>query len=141
MSVDAKAARVPREPIALAQRNLQGITVTSDLLRQLHEVLDIPMSTLILISVMCSAAMYFIREHLVIPALVFVLGPIIIMLSAVVNLGLTKLEYFPLQKYDQWLICTITSATIGIVLGLCFVALMARYMDKSEAKSSRFHRA
>ena len=85
--------------------------------------------------------MYFIREHLVIPALVFVLGPIIIMLSAVVNLGLTKLEYFPLQKYDQWLICTITSATIGIVLGLCFVALMARYMDKSEAKSSRFHRA
>lgn len=99
------------------------------------------MSTLLLISVMCSVAMYFIRPHLVIPGMVFVLGPIVMMLSTVANYCLTLLEIFPLNKYDQWLICSILSATIGIVVGLCLAAYLARLFDKADAKSSRFHRA
>lgn len=113
----------------------------SYLLPHLQAVFDIPMSALLLICVMCSAAMYFIREHLVIPGLILVLGPICVSLSAVAYYGLTKLEYFPLDKYDQWLICTITSATIGIVAALGIAALLARALDKSQAKKSRVYRA
>ena len=115
--------------------------MTSYLLAHLQSMLEIPMSTLVLISIMCSAAMYFIREHLVIPAMVFVLGPINIVLAAIANYCLTKMEYFPLTKTDQWLICTIFSATIGIILGLGVAALLSKALDKSQAKQSRFHRA
>ncbi len=110
-------------------------------MHHLEAILDIPPSTLTLIVVMCGTAMYFIREALVIPALVIVLGPFVVLLAVLANYGLTLLEYFPLNRYDQWLICTITSATIGIVVGLCIAAMLARVMDKSEAKRSRFHQA
>lgn len=99
------------------------------------------MSTLLLISVMCSVAMYFIRPHLIMPGMVLVLGPIVMMLSTVANYCLTTLEIFPLNKYDQWLICSILSATIGIVVGLCLAAYVARMIDKADAKSPRLRKA
>ena len=121
-------------------RHFEGKHV-SNLMPHLQAMLDTPSSTLALISIMCGAAMYFIRAHLVVPALVFVLGPVVVVLSVVANYILVSLEYFPLNKADQWLICTIFSATVGIIAGLGIAALLSRMMDKSEAKQSRFHRA
>ena len=113
----------------------------SYLLPHLQAMFDIPSSTLTLLIIMCSAAMYYIRPHLMIPAMVFVLGPLTFTLAAVAYYGLTMLEYFPLNKTDQWLICTILSATIGVVIGLCLAAVVSKALDKSNAKQSRFHRA
>lgn len=113
----------------------------SYLLPHLQAMFDIPLSTLTLLSIMCSMAMYFIRPHLVVPALVFVLGPISMFLACVAFYGLTLIEYFPLNKTDQWLICTIVSATIGVIISLVCAAALAHAMDRSQAKQSRFHRA
>ena len=103
------------------------------LLKSLNEAMEIPMSTLVLISVMSSIAMYFVRSHLVIPGLVIFLYPVVVVLSAIANFCLTKLEVFPLNKYDQWLICTISSSTIGIVLTLGLAALLARFSENMQA--------
>lgn len=111
------------------------------LLPHLQAMFDIPLSTLTLLSIMCSAAMYFIRPHLVVPAMVFVLGPLCLLLSTVAYYGLTLIEYFPLNKADQWLLCTISAATIGIVIGLVIAAAFAQALDKSQSKQTRFHRA
>ena len=105
-------------------------------LKLLNELLEIPMTTLVLISVMCGIAMYFVRNHLVMPGLVVVLYPLVVLLSAVANFGLTKLEVFPLAKYDQWLICTISSATVGVVLGLGMAAILARVGENMEANKT-----
>ena len=107
----------------------------------LQDVLDIPASTATLIGIMCSAAMYFIRQQLAMPAMVFVLGPLTFSLSLMVNYVFAKLELFPLAQADQWLIATIFSATIGVTLGLCLAALLARATDKSQSAQSRFHKA
>ena len=113
----------------------------SYLIPHLQALFDIPASTLTLMALMCSAAMYFVREHLVIPGMVLVLGPLSFTLAACVNYGLTSYELLPIAKTEEWLICTLFSATIGIVGGLLIAALLARIMDKSQSKQSRFHRA
>lgn len=113
----------------------------SYLLPHLQAMFDIPLSTLTLLTVLCSAAMYFIRPHLVMPAMIFILGPVCLLISVAAYYGLTLIEYFPLNKTDQWLICTIASATIGIVIGLICAAAMAHALDRSQAKQTRFHRA
>ena len=99
-----------------------------------QEAMDIPTSTMVLIAVMCALAMYFIREHLVIPGLIVVIFPLVMALSVAVNYGLTKLEYFSLKRYDQWLLATITSATVGIVVGLVLTMMLARMAGRHEAK-------
>jgi hypothetical protein len=111
------------------------------LLPHLEALFDIPANTMTVILIMCSAAMYFIRPHLVIPGMVFVLGPLVVVLSALANYAVTSLEYFPLNQTDQWLICTMISATIGVIVGLGLAAGLGRMMSSAEAKKSRFHRA
>ncbi len=113
----------------------------SYLLPHLQAMFDVPMSTLVLLSIICSAAMYFVRPHLVTPALVFIIGPICLVLSTMAYYGLTMIEYFPINKADQWLICTITAATIGNVCALGVTAAVSRAFDRSQAKQTRFHRA
>ena len=98
-------------------------------LNHLQQASEIDNSTLTLICVMCGVAMYFIRNHLVIPGLIVVLYPLLVTLSVAANYALTRLEMFPLNKYDQWLICTITSASIGTVLGLVISSGLATLLE------------
>ena len=111
------------------------------LLKHLQAATDIPMSTLVLISVMISISMYFVRNHLVVPGLVAVLGPFCLVLATGAFYCLTLLEIFPLNKYDQWLICTISASTIGVIMGLGFAALLARGLESMQASKRRFHQA
>ena len=110
------------------------------LTKHLQEASEIPASTMTLISMMCGIAMYFIRSHLVIPGMVIVVYPMVLALSVLANYGLVKLEFFALNKYDQWLICTITSATLGVIGGLLVAAVLARVWEHFQTKR-RFQRA
>ncbi len=113
--------------------------MTSYLLQHLNAATEIPMGTLTLIAVMCSVGMYFIRPHLVIPALAIIFYPFFILFSVASYGFLTLLEVFALNKYDQWLICGITSATIGTIIGLCFIIGISKLVDHFQAghKGSR----
>ncbi len=107
----------------------------------LQDVLDIPASTVTLIGLMCGVAMVIIRNKLAIPAMVFLLGPITFALSILANYVFARLELFALTQADQWLIATIFSATVGVTVGLCIGAVLARATDKSQSAQSRFHKA
>ena len=110
------------------------------LMKHLQEAAEIPASTFTLISMMCGIAMYFIRSHLVIPGMVIVVYPMVLALSVLANYGLVKLEMFVLNKFDQWLICTITSATLGVIGGLIVAALLARVWEFFQSRK-QFQRA
>ena len=109
------------------------------LMKHLQEAAEIPAGTMALISLMCGIAMYFVRSHLVIPGMVVVVYPMVLAFSVLANYGLIKLELFALNRYDQWLICTITSATIGVIGGLIVAAILARIFEHFQTKH-RFER-
>ena len=111
-----------------------------DLMKHLLEAGEIPSGTLALISMMCGIAMYFVRSYLVIPGMVVVVYPMVLGLSVLANYGLVKLELFALNRYDQWLICTITSATLGVIGGLIVAAILARIFEYFQTKK-RFQQA
>ncbi len=113
----------------------------SFLMPHLQALFDIPASTLTLIAIMCSAAMYFVREHLVYSWFVLLLGPFSFALSAFINYGLTYFEVFPIAKTEQWLMCTIFSATVGIIGGLLVAVGIGRLIERSQSNPERFHRA
>jgi ABC-type thiamin/hydroxymethylpyrimidine transport system permease subunit len=113
----------------------------SYLMPHLQALFDIPASTLTLIAMMCSAAMYFIRQHLVVSWMVLILGPLSFTLSAFVNYVLNYLEIFPVAKTEEWLMCTIFSATVGIVGALLTGVGIGRLIERSQADPSRYHRA
>jgi uncharacterized protein YacL len=110
--------------------------MTSYLLQQLNAATDISMGTLTLIAFMCSVGMYFIRPHLVIPALSIIFLPFFIIFSVAAFASLTLLEVFPLNKMDQWLICTILAATIGTVIGLLFVIAVSKVIDYLQSRGT-----
>ena len=113
----------------------------SHLLPHLQAATEINATTLTLILVMCSFAMFVVKNQLVVPSLVVVLYPMIVTLSVLANYALTRLEMFQLSRYDQWLICTISSATIGTVMGLGFGTLLARTLDMIATSRARKRRA
>ena len=107
------------------------------LFKHLNAMTEIPSSTFTLICVLTGVAMYFVRSHLVIPGMVAVLGPLVIIISTFANYGLTQLETFQLNRYDQWLICTITSVTIGITVALLLAAGLARLNEANQERRRR----
>jgi uncharacterized protein YacL len=115
--------------------------MTSTLLQHLNAATEIPMSTLTLLAVVCSIGMYFIRPHLVIPALAIVFYPFFVIFAVAAYATLTLLEIFPLNKYDQWLICTMLSATIGVVIGLSLIVLISKLIDHVQSGSRRANQA
>ena len=100
----------------------------------LQDVSEIPPSILTLIAVVCGIAMYFVRSHLVIPGMIVVLYPLVMALAVTANYCLVQLEYFALNKYDQWMICSIISATLGVVGGLIVAALLSRVLEFFQSK-------
>jgi hypothetical protein len=111
--------------------------MTSYLLQQINAATEITMGTLTLIALMCSMGMYFIRPHLVIPALSIIFLPFFIVFSVAAYASLTLLEVFPMNKADQWLICTILSATIGTVIGLGFVIAVSKLIDHIQSRATQ----
>jgi hypothetical protein len=111
--------------------------MTSTLLQTIQSATEIPMSTLTVIAVMCSIGMYFIRPHLVIPALAVIFYPFFILFAVGAYGFLTLLEVFPLNKYDQWLICSILSATIGTVIGLMFIIAISKAVDHFQSRDGK----
>jgi hypothetical protein len=111
--------------------------MTSYLLQQINAATEISMGTLTLIAFMCSIGMYFIRPHLVIPALSIIFMPFFILFSVAAYASLTMLEVFPLNKMDQWLICSILSATIGTVIGLLFMICVSKIIDHVQSRDVR----
>jgi uncharacterized protein YacL len=110
--------------------------MTSYLLQHLNAAIEIPMGTLTLMAFMCAIGMYFIRSHLVIPALAIVFYPFFVLFAVAAYGVLTLLEVFPMSKYDQWLICTILSATIGIVIGLLFTIGVSKTIDHLQSRET-----
>jgi hypothetical protein len=113
--------------------------MTGYLLQHIQAATEIPMSTLSLITLMCSISMYFIRPHLVIPALSIIFMPFFVIFSVATYGVFVLLEVFPLNKYDQWLICTITSATVGVVIGLGFIIMISKLVDHFQGGNKRPH--
>ena len=111
------------------------------LIKHLQAATEIDKSALTLIVVMCGIALYAVRSQLVIQGLMVVLLPLNVTLSAMAMYGMTKLELFPLNKLDQWLICTISSATIGSVVGLGFAVLLAKLLEYITVSRKRVQRA
>ena len=106
------------------------------LLKHLTTAMEISTGTWTLICLMAGIGMYFVRNHLVMPALVVVLGPITVAIAVLANYGLSQMETFNLGRFDQWLICTITSSTIGIIATLIIAALLARLQEHIQANKS-----
>jgi hypothetical protein len=115
--------------------------MTSTLLQHLNAATEIPMGTLTLLAVVCSIGMYFIRPHLVIPALSIIFFPFFVLFAVAAYATLTLLEIFPLNKFDQWLICTMLSATIGVVIGLSLIVLISKLIDHVQSGRRRTRQA
>jgi hypothetical protein len=103
------------------------------LLKHLNEAIDISGGTWFVIVMMAGIGMYFVREHLVMPALVVVLGPMVVGIALLANYGMSQLEIFNMGKFDQWLICTITAATVGLIVTLLIAAGLARIGEHFQA--------
>ena len=111
------------------QLNARRDTAVNAFYKFLQDASEIPTSTLSVIAVMCGIAMYFVRTHLVIPGMIVILYPLVVVLSVVANYGFVQLEYFSLNRYDQWMMCTVSSATLGVIGGLVIAASLARVME------------
>lgn len=105
------------------------------LIKHLTTASELSNGTLGLICVMAGIGMYFVRNHLVMPALIVVLGPITVGFAVLANYALLLTETFDVGRFDQWLICTISAATIGIVLTLILAALLARLQERMQANT------
>ncbi len=103
------------------------------LLKHLMAITEVSTGTMTVICAMAGIGMYFIRNHLVMPALIVVLGPIVVGISLVANYALVQLETFDMGRFDQWLIATISSATIGIIFTLILAALLSRLQEHFQA--------
>jgi hypothetical protein len=112
----------------------------SYLAKHLQTAMDIPSSTMSLIMIMAAVAMYFVRNHLVVPGMIVVIYPLVVTFAVAANYVFILLELFPMNKMDQWLIATISASTIGIIMGLGLSALLAQMLGKMEQRKSRFHR-
>ena len=103
------------------------------LIKHLTTAWELSNGTLGLICAMAGIGMYFVRNHLVMPALIVVLGPITVVLAVFANYILLLTESFDVGRFDQWLVCTISAATIGIVFTLALAAGLARVQEHFQA--------
>ena len=100
------------------------------LLKHLQNIADVDSSTLTLISLICCAVAWFVKDSLANPAAVVFITPVIIGISVVAYYTAQTFELFASNKLDQWLMWGLLSATVGTSRGIGLLALLVRLWER-----------
>ena len=89
------------------------------------------------LSLMCMVGAYMTKDAMTNPNGAFLIYPLLVMCSVLVNWGLAQLGYFEMKQMDQWLVAVVTSGTLGMVIGLSLFLYLTRAWH---AIVDRYHR-
>jgi hypothetical protein len=113
-----------------ARLNGQESSAMHWLMQHVENILAIDWSTLAVIAVLCAIAAYFLKEYLANPPMIIFVYPVLFLLSVLTQYAFMRMELFPPNKLDQWLMWTILAAITGTVAGTAMVAGLAMLRDR-----------
>ena len=96
-------------------------------------MVDVGTSTLVLFGLICAAAVWLMRNHLANILTMILIFPLVFSLSLIVNHIFMSSGMFDPKKMADWLIGTISAATVGVMFGLGIMAVCARMWERQPA--------
>ncbi len=97
----------------------------------LFAMVDVGTSTLVLFGLICGTSVWLMRNHLANIMTVILIFPLVFGLSLLVNYVCMSLGLFDPKKMADWMIATISAATLGTMGGLGIMIVTAHMWDRS----------
>jgi hypothetical protein len=99
----------------------------------LAAMVDVGTSTLVMFGLICGGAVWLMRNHLANILTVILIFPLVFGLSLIVNHICMSFGVFDPKKMADWIIGTISAATVGTMFGLAIMAVTARMWERQSA--------
>jgi hypothetical protein len=99
----------------------------------LTAMVDVGTSTLMLFAMICGAVVWLMRNHLANILTVVLIFPLVFGLSLVFNYISMIFGFFDPKKMADWMIGTISAATVGTLVGLAIISVCARMWERQPA--------
>jgi hypothetical protein len=99
----------------------------------LAAMVDIDTSTFMLFGLICGSAVWLMRNHLANILTVILIFPLVLGLSLIVNYICLQMGLFDPKKMADWMIGTISAATVGLMGGLAIMSVTARMWERQPA--------
>lgn len=103
------------------------------LTKHLVAMFEVDGGTLAIIVAIACVAVFMMRNHLANILTVILIFPLMLLLSIVAHYIVLVSGLYDPKKLADWLIWTITSATVGTMAGLAIVALTAMMWERRPA--------
>jgi fucose 4-O-acetylase-like acetyltransferase len=113
----------------LLEHAITGFTM-SFLSTHLAQMIDLDASTYVFLGSICTIAVWLMRNSLANIMTVILVYPLVLLLSLLANHIFMATGVFDPKKMADWLIGTISAATIGLMLGLAIIAVTARMWER-----------
>lgn len=95
-------------------------------------MVDVGTTTLVVIGLMCAASVWVIRNHLANALTGLIAFPLMFGLALAANYGLQAFGVFDPKKMSDWMICSISAVTIGVMLSLTVIVASAYIWERQE---------
>jgi hypothetical protein len=100
------------------------------LLTHLENIVSVGSGTLVVISLLCATACYFVKEYLAQPPMIIFIFPVMVFFGLLAFYIFVTTEQFQPKKMDQWLMWTILAAICGAVVGIAIVTILAAVRER-----------
>ena len=101
--------------------------------KHLAAMMDVETSTMVMFGLICGAAVWMMRNYLANILTVILIFPLVFGLTLAVNYVCMSYGMFDPKKMSDWLVGTISAATMGVMLGLAIIAVTARMWERQPA--------
>jgi membrane associated rhomboid family serine protease len=106
----------------------------SILLKHIENIVAMDWQTLVVLSVLCAFAAYFIKEYLASPPMVIFVYPVLLFFAILIQYIFIQVELYPPNKLDQWLMWTIIASICGTIVGTVSVACFGTLKDRAGSR-------
>lgn len=103
----------------------------------LNQMLAVDRPTVLLLVVIALVCLVTIKNHLVIPALAYLLAPLVVGVGLIANYAFALGEVFEISRIDQWVLQVIVSGTIGAVFSVGLAAVIGRAIEAQRSRLAR----
>jgi hypothetical protein len=91
---------------------------------------EIDKDTYVLIAMFCAFAAYFVRSRIQNAAFLLFLYPLFCLVAFTVYAAALQHELFSPKKHAEWIIFSISAATLGATIGIATVSILRWIQDK-----------
>ena len=96
----------------------------------LENIVSVGSGTLIVISLLCAVASYYVKEYLAQPPMIIFVFPVMVFCGLLAFYIFVTTEQFQPKKMDQWLMWTILASICGAVVGIAIVTILAAVRER-----------